>query len=127
MSAAELLVGFLSVLAVSGTIALLGTLSFASKRLAASEDKERCPEILAWHKTLDKTRATSNVTRCTLRTLHLGPHHTKHPVNSEKDHWWNSPAPKPEKAAKRESEEKKAKPESEEKGEDDGGRADEVS
>ena len=72
MSAAELLVGFLSVLAVSGTIALLGTLSFASKRLEALEDKERCPEILAWHKTLDKTRATSNVTRCTLRTLHLG-------------------------------------------------------
>jgi hypothetical protein len=120
MSAAELLVGFLSVLAVSGTIALLGTLSFASKRLEALEDKERCPEILAWHKTPDKTRATSNVTRCTLRTLHLGPHHTKHPVNSEKDHWWNSPSPKPERA-------KKAKPESEEKREDDGGRAGEVS
>jgi hypothetical protein len=97
MSAAELLVGFLSVLAVSGTIALLGTLSFASKRLGALEDEERCPEVARWYRVRDKTQATTNVTRCTLREGHHGPHHAKRPDDSGGDHWWepSSPATKP--------------------------------
>jgi hypothetical protein len=111
MSAAELLVGFLSVLAVSGTIALLGTLSFASKRLGALEDEERCPEVVRWRKLGDRAMTITGVTRCTLREGHRGPHHTKRPDDSSRDHWWEPPTPatKPE-------------PESEEKGRSDDAR-----
>jgi len=80
------------VVTTSATIVTLASLRFAERRLATEEDDERCPEFRKWcpyvNGKLDKTQIT-DVTRCTLRIDHHGPHFTKHP-DSNRDYWWES-------------------------------------
>jgi hypothetical protein len=81
------------VVTTSATIVTLASLRFVERRLATEEDDERCPEIREWHPVdrdgkINKERI-SNVTRCTLRIGHQGPHHTPHPT-TEETYWWQS-------------------------------------
>jgi len=93
MSTFFLLAGVFGVVAVCGTLVTLGALRFASNYLSEIGDDERCPEIRKWHPVdqngkVDNDRI-SNVTRCTLRVDHQGPHHTPHPTSKE-TYWWEN-------------------------------------
>jgi hypothetical protein len=86
------------VVTTSATIVTLASLRFVERRLAMEEDDERCPEIRQWHPVVDgktDTKRISNVTRCTLRIEHHGPHFVKHPTTGD-DHWWESDKKKKE-------------------------------
>jgi hypothetical protein len=76
------------------TLITFRSLHMVEKYLGELGDDERCPSILSWHATGDKLERVTSVTRCTLRTGHEGPHHTKKP-DTDQDHWW--PRKKPAK------------------------------